>query len=78
MVVRNVPAQARATVVRYWGVYRDFSTHTKGFCWAALSLSETEHPVSLKGKKGYHYDDPKDPGNLIYCEDCLRRMGVLW
>ena len=78
MVVRNVPAKARATVVRYWEVYNDFATHTKGYCWAALNLLDAPDAVSLKGKKAYYYNDPKDPGNLLYCEDCLRQMGVLW
>ena len=65
-------------MVEYWGVYSTFSTHTRGYCWAAPSALETKGFASLAGMKGYYYDDPKDPGRLLYCEDCLRRMGVLW
>ena len=62
-------------------VYSEFCRHTKGFCWAAPTMpvgGDLKLAPSLKGKRAYYYNDPKDPGNLLYCEECLRKMGVLW
>lgn len=63
---------------REWGLYGKWAIHTKGYCWKAPSLTDAIEPHSLANKKAYYYDDPDNPGNLTYCEDCLREMGVLW
>ena len=65
-------------MVKYWGLYEKWAVHTRGYCWKAAPHSTIEEAPSLAGKRAYYYNDPNDPGNLVYCEDCLREMGVLW
>ena len=65
-------------MVKYWGTYSEYAIHTKGYCWGAPLYTYSAKPDSLANKRAYYYDDPNDPGNLLYCEDCLREMGMLW
>ena len=63
-------------VVFAW-VYESDAHHHKGNCWKSeVFTGSLTHPIG--GMRAYYYDCPTDPGRLLYCEDCLRKMGVLW
>lgn len=64
-------------MVEFAWVYATGTYHTKGQCWHSEEIRDGEtHFIS--GKRAYYYDAPSDPGRLLYCEDCLHEMGVLW
>jgi len=63
-------------VVFAW-VYDSHACHTKGQCWKSeVFIRDLAYPIG--GMRAYYYNNPADPGKLLYCEDCLRKMGVLW
>lgn len=64
-------------MVEFAWIYGPRTYHTKGYCWHS-EVIDNDMTHSLNGERAYYYDCPSDPGRLLYCEDCLREMGVLW
>jgi len=64
-------------VVKFAWVYGARVYHTKGQCWHSKAYRDDETYL-ISGKRAYYYDCPAASGNMLYCEDCLREMGVLW
>ena len=64
-------------MVEFAWVYESNARHDKGQCWNSnVFMGDLAYPIG--GKRAYYYDCPAKPGKLLYCEDCLREMGVLW
>ena len=64
-------------MVEFAWIYGAHVYHTKGQCWHSKAIHNYEAYL-ISGKRAYHYNCPADPGRLLYCEDCLREMGILW
>ena len=64
-------------MVTFAWIYNVRIYHTKGQCWNSKAMRDDETYL-LSGKRAYFYDCASDPGKFLYCEDCLREMGVLW